>query len=424
MSVWPAFLITGLAALSALVPPALAHGGAEVTAQTAWSAWRVTPDVVIPTMVIASVYGAGMMRRRAVTISVPWWRHGLFFAGLAAVFVSLQSPVDPVAERLFSVHQIQHLLLRMLGPMLLALSWPEGLLTAGLPAPIRRAVLAPVISDRTIRAIFRFIAHPAIATILFIGALYFWQIPRYHNLALLNGPVHYLMHATMFVVGLIFWWRVFDRRPPRSVIDTECGDERWWRLFERRPAPYGLSYGVRLMMLWVVILSNIVLGSYTALKTTVLYGGYDVLGRLFGYSALGDEQLGGIIIWIPSSMMCLVAVLIVIHLWGLHETRLDERRTAQFTSNSAALLYPATGAALIERARPKNRAMAIGFSVFVFTVFATAILLGVLYNLTDTVGIDVEARGGLVTHAAGGGSPMLRWPEPMDADRSTTSAGY
>lgn len=398
-----------LGTLVASSTSALAHGGEEISERTAWSAWHLTPDIVIPTALIAAVYVAGAIRRRAGRKAAPWWRLAMFFAGMAAVFLALQSPIDPIAERLFFVHQIQHLLLRMLGPMLLALSWPQGLLTAGLPTAVKGTVLAPTIRNAALRQTFGFVAHPAVVTVLFILALYFWEIPRYHNLALLNEPVHYLMHVTMLLAGLLFWWRVFDRRVPASGCGLDDGDERWWRPFGRRRNPHGLGYGVRLMMLWIVILSNILLGSYTTLKTTVLYGAYDVLGRLYGYSPIADEQIGGVVIWIPSSMMCLIAVLIVIHLWGLHETRMDEQRVAEPSSNSAALLYPATATALIERARPKNRAMAAGFGLFVLTVFATAILVGVLYTVSGRSGDRIEARDGLIEHAADGdGYPSLR----------------
>lgn len=336
--------------------PAHAHGGEGLTDGTAWSTWRLTADIVIPTALAALVYAAGMVRRSAATEPAPWWRHSLFFAGLAAVFLALQSPIDPLAERLFLVHQIQHLLLRMLGPMLIALSWPQGVLIAGLPATIRRTLLAPVVANRAIQGVFATVSNSVVATAIFIGTLYFWQIPRYHNLALLNEPVHYVMHATMLLAGLIFWWRVFDRRPPG----------------------HGLRYGVRLMMLWFVILSNILLGAYTALKTSVLYGAYDVLGRLFDHAPLADEQIGGFIVWIPSSMMCVIALLIVIHMWGRHETRLDQKRNACCPSSSVALFYPTTASELIQQQRPKNRTLALGFAAFVLTVFGAAILVGLL----------------------------------------------
>ena len=265
LRLWPVLLI-------AAAVPALAHEDATLTGQTAWAAWHLTPDIVIPTALVAIVYIVGLLRRRAITEPLPPWRHAAFFGGLAAVFLSLQSPIDPIAERLFWMHQIQHLLLRTIGPMMIALAWPQGILSAGLRATLGGNVLKPLASNGPLRSVFRFLARPAVATILFIAALYVWEVPRYHNLALVNEAVHYVMHVTMLVAGILFWWRIFDRRP----------------------APQGLGYGMRLMMLWVVTLSNIVLGAYTTLRSDVLYSAYDVTGRLFGYSALGDEQLGGI----------------------------------------------------------------------------------------------------------------------------------
>lgn len=376
------FLAATVLGLTAAVP-ALAHGGEALTNGTAWSAWEFSADVVVPTALVALLYTVGTVRRAAVTEPVPWWRHAAFFAGLASVFLALQSPIDPVAERLFFVHQIQHLLLRMAGPMLIALSSPQGVLTAGLRPVTRRSLLAPIAASGAVRAVFGTIAHPVTATALFIGALYVWEVPRYHDLALRNEPVHYAMHATMLLAGLVFWWRIFDRRP----------------------APQGPRYGARLMMLWLVILSNIALGAYTTLKSTVLYEAYDALGRLFDYAPLADERVGGIVIWIPSSMMCLVAVLIVIHMWGRHETKLDQRRTRWSPSNSAALLHPTSASALIEQQRPKNRALALSFAAFAFSVFAAALLVGVLNNLLGDGRAEIEARDGRVRHASHGEAP-------------------
>ena len=259
-----------------------------------------------------------------------------------------------------NMHQIQHMLLRMIGPMLIALSAPQGILIAGLPRPVRRSVLAPIVSNGTLRAIFRVITRPAAALAIFISALYFWQIPRYHNIALLNPLVHYVMHVTMLAAGLLFWWLMFDRRPP----------------------PHGLRYGFRLIMLLLTVLSNILIGSATTLKSMVLYDAYDLQGRLFGFTPLADELIGGYIMWVPNSMMSIIAILIVLNMLARHEVRLDARRTTWSRSNSAALLYPTTAGGLIAQARPKNRAAALGFAILAFAIFSTVISVGVANNLT------------------------------------------
>lgn len=371
----------------AIGTPALAHGDASSDAQMLGT-WPLSADIVVPTLLFVLVYARGMARL-FVRGNTPWYRHVLFFGGAMALFFALQSPIDLAAERLFWVHQIQHLLLRMIGPMLLALAWPQGVLIAGLPVSIRQKILAPIVSSPWVQKSFALIAHPVAATSIFIGALYFWEIPRVHDFALLNEPVHYVMHVTMLLAGLVFWWRIFDRRP----------------------APKGLRYGVRLMMLWLAVLSNIALGAYTSLKNVVLYPAYDTPpGRLFDFGALGDEKLGGIIIWIPSSMMILIAVIIVIHMLGRHEASQDKQRLARFAANGVSATHPATGAQLVAQTRPRNRALAIGFALFATTIFASAILVGVAAQMSHQQGQSAKTGAGAANltglHTARSGGPL------------------
>ena len=356
-------LISGVVAFIALttaMATAVSAHGVLNDGVDPWTAWNLTPDITLGTLLVAGLYSVGLWRLRHKTDRMRIWRHVSFFAGLAAIFLALQSPIDPIAERVFLVHQVQHLLLRMIGPMLLFLAAPQGVLIAGMPETAQRRLLIPVITNRLVGGLFAFLSYPAIATALFIGALYFWQIPRYHDLAILNDNVHYLMHASILFTGLVFFWRIFDFRP----------------------APMGTRYGVRLMMLWVTILSNIVIGSYLAFKQTVLYSAYAQLGRIWDLSALGDELLGGAFIWIPSSMMGLLSVLIVVHMWGRHETKEEQRRSMMLHRRGYGHNEPPmTAVELIQGAAAKNREMALGLTVFVIAVFTAAIAIGVINQM-------------------------------------------
>lgn len=350
---------TGLVLSLLATRGAHAHGVLK-PGENAWTAWNLTPEITLGTLLVAGLYVAGLWRRQHKTDTVRVWRHVSFFAGLAAIFLALQSPIDPIAERVFLVHQVQHLLLRMIGPMLLFLAAPQGLLVAGTPDWAQRRIVTPVIVNGVVRSAFGVLAHPVTVTVLFIGTLYFWQVPKFHNLALLNDQMHYLMHASMLLPGLLFFWRIFDSRP----------------------APTGTRYGVRLMMLWIMILSNIVIGSYLAFKQPVLYSAYAELGRLWNLSARGDELLGGAFIWIPSSMMGLLAVLIVVHMWGRHETKEEQRRSMMLRRRGYGHNEPPmTAAELIQGAAAKNREMALGLTVFVIAVFTTAIAIGVINQM-------------------------------------------
>lgn len=345
----------GAFAAGALAMPsvALAHGGVEV-GDHPWDAWNLTWDVALPTALAMVVYVAGALARR----SGDWGslaRDAAFLVGTLFVFLALASPVDPLAERSFVMHQVQHLLLRMAGPMLIVLAAPQAVLLRGLPRRVREKLVGPAIAAEPVRSVFAWLTQPVAATVLFIAGLYVWQIPYLHNLSILNETVHYLMHATMLATGLLFWWRVFDHRPP----------------------PQGSRYGVRLFMLWIMILSNVAIGAYLALKTDVLYPAYDQLGRIFETEALADEQLGAVTMWVPGSMMGIIGAIVVIHMWGQSESRWD-RRDQGLAAGGERRTGVATAADLYARQRSGNRRLALGFLTFVLAVFASAISVGLL----------------------------------------------
>jgi putative membrane protein len=334
--------------------------------------WDFEPDIVIVTLLVCVTYGAGINRRRGGSDVGQKLRDTAYFTGVASVFLALESPIDALADHLFWVHQIQHILLRMTAPMLIVLSAPQATLIRGLPRTLRAGMLSPFVSVGILRSVFAVLTNAVVVTLLFIAALYVWQYPPIHNAAILDDAIHYTMHVTMLAAGLLFFWRVFDTRP----------------------APMGLGYGKRLMMLLMVILTQIGLGAYLTLKSEVLYPAYDVVGRFFGMKPLSDEMIGGFIIWMPSSMMCLVAVIIVIHTWGRHETRANERRTARSGTNVAG--HPTTGAELVAQAQRSNRTLALGVVSLVIFMFGMAIFAGVLDHLNARIPGGLFARSAAV----------------------------
>lgn len=287
-----------------LVPvTARSHGGVDESSNV-WASWPLSPDILLPVFAAAALYVAGVTRRRGRDHGISRWRHASFFGGLAALLVALQSPLDALADHSFTMHQVQHLFLGALGPMLLMLAAPQTLLAAGMPALLRARLLAPLLASRGVRLVFSFFAHPAIASFLMIAVPVFWHLPKFHNLSVLDPPVHYIMHVTMLISGLFFFWRVLDPRP----------------------APQGASFAARIVMSWVVIAGNTPLGAYIALKSTALYWAYDTTGRLWELDALHDEQFGGLLVWVPGGMVFAVLMLIVIRMWGAREDRVDVLR--------------------------------------------------------------------------------------------------
>jgi putative membrane protein len=192
---------------------------------------------------------------------------------------------------------------------------------------------------------------------VFVGSLYFWQIPAVHNIALLNPTIHYIMHITMLAAGMLFFFVIFDRRHP----------------------PGGLNFGLRQLMLVAGIVSNILAGSVTTLKEVVVYTAYDIEGRLFTLSALADEQTGGYIIWVPSSMMLLISILITIFRWNGYEVARYEKRFTWSSGNSAALEFPQTAEELRLKVAAPNRATRIMLALVPLSIFSvvTATVLAI-----------------------------------------------
>lgn len=284
-------------------------GTPGISALAPFATWPLSASVMVPLLIAAMCFGRGVMQMRAKSTGSQHVRYWTFHGGLVAIFLALQTPLDVISEHVFAVHQLQHLLLRGIAPMLLMLAAPAGPFIAGVPQALRRMLLAPLLTDKTVRAVFGFLTRPLVATLIYIGTLYVWQMPVYQNRALFDESLHYLMHVTMLLSGLLFFSPVFDPRP----------------------APWGVSFNKRLVMLGVAIFANIPLGAIITLKATVLYTAYDQRGRWWGIVPLSDEQVGGLIIWVLASMMGLLAVLLLMGRWHQSETKLDERRRRGFT---------------------------------------------------------------------------------------------
>ena len=339
---WP------VAALLAIAPAAaLAHGDEIHPGEPIMAMWQFEPEIVAGLLIAALLYVSGV-RRGA---KAGWWRHVLFFAGLVALAAALLSPIEPLADHVFAIHQIEHMLLRSIGPMLILLSQPQAALMRGMPSWLRRGAVGPIVASRGVRRTFGFFSNPAVATFLFIGISWFWMIPRWHDIAILNEPIHYSWHVSLLVSGLFFFSAIFDPRP----------------------APAGPRLGVRLVMFWCAAMGNILLGAFLTFKAVPIYHAYDVMGRMFGLDALTDEQIGGLTMWIPGCMMFATSAILILHRWGVDEERAHARRQRLATAQA----YEVERAANLRRT---NRAIAVGLGSFVVLVLFVALTSAILYD--------------------------------------------
>ena len=268
--------------------PAAAHGPALVAPDTLWRSWNFDGPVVVPLLLALSLYARGLQQLwtrsgsgRGVT-----YAHTLSFTlGAVVLFVALISPLDPLGETLLSAHMAQHALLLAVAPPLLLLGKPGMVFAWALPGRWRRDFLGSRIW-RSLTTSWDVLSRPLAAALLYGLALWLWHAPAAFNAAVASHPVHALEHASFFGTALLFWRAVLTARSSR-----------------RAGPALGASFAT--------LIHGGLLGALITLAPYPLYAWY--LGRteLWGFSALEDQQLAGLVMWVPMGIVYLAACLLL-----------------------------------------------------------------------------------------------------------------
>ena len=249
--------------------------------------WQFDPFALAGLVAGLGLYGAGLVRGARPSA----WAAAAYLAGVLAMYAVLHTRLDYYAQYLFTAHRGQHLVLHHLGPFLIALSNP---------LPVwRRALGGRLRLPAPLRALYRFLQHPVIAPVLFVGLIFLWLTPEIHFDAMLSHELYLLMNWSMAIDGLLFWWLMLAPRGPSHLVDP--------------------GYGTRAVILIAVMFPQIVLGAWITLGPSDLYDVYAVCGRAFPLSPADDQLYGGLLTWIPAAMMSVLGAVIVIGRWMKHE---------------------------------------------------------------------------------------------------------
>lgn len=253
---------------------------------------------------IASVLYLVGERRAAVITGRPRDRSRAltFYAGLLAILVALESPIDALADKLFWVHMLQHLLLLVVAAPLIVLSQPWMSIWRPLPLGLRRALARTVAHARALaplRALFGALASPAGTWLAFNVNLVVWHLPGPYDETLGNIDVHVLEHSAFLGFGILFWSQVIGAAPVRA----------------RLPILVRIGYVAG------AAVANIGLSMYIAFAQHPLYSVYAALAhRPGGISALADQQMGAGFMWTAGDMPFAVAIAVLVHRWlAAHE---------------------------------------------------------------------------------------------------------
>jgi putative membrane protein len=234
------------------------------------------------------VWGIGAYRRRHGLGPAPEpWRLACFFGGLLLLLVSLNGPIHDLSDYyLFSIHMVQHLLLTLALPPLLLAGTPGWLLRPLLRLPGALPVA-------------RFLTRPLVAAGLFTVTIIFWHLAPYYDLMMRDHEVHIVTHLMFMVTATLMWWPVMSPLPelPR------------------------LSYGLAMLYLFLVGIPMQLVAALITLSDSVLYPWYSAAARTWDLSPLDDQQLGGLIMWVPGNLWMFLAIGVVFFRWARESER-------------------------------------------------------------------------------------------------------
>jgi cytochrome c oxidase assembly factor CtaG len=279
-----AVVLLAFAALLAAPLPAFAHFGqiGEHRAQ-----WTFDPWIVIPLFTAAVLYSVGtiVLSRRSGHGLRPW-QVTAYAAGWLALAGALVSPLHWLGEHLFTVHMIEHEIVMAIAAPLIVLARPTGILLWGLPRGVRHAI-GRIAGLKLSRVLWALLTRPSHATILHGVAIWVWHVPLLFDAAVLHESVHRLQHLSFFLTALLFWWALVRRS----------------------------RYGTATWHLFVTMIHTTVLGALMALAPRVLYTAQTADAASWGLTPLEDQQLAGIVMWVPAGSVYAGAALVFAALW-------------------------------------------------------------------------------------------------------------
>jgi putative membrane protein len=248
---------------------------------TQWN-WQPTIIFVAIAAIYLYLYAVGPLRvKYHLGPPVQTSKAVAYILGVNLIFLSLFSPLDKLGDTyLFSAHMIQHLLLTMVGPPLMII---------GLPAWL----VQPLLRNRIIFRVGRFLTYPGIAFTLYNVNFWLWHAPSLYDATLYNEMLHIFEHTTFIGLSFLYWWPVFS---PLK--------EGWPRL----------SMTGQMLYIFLGGMPTVLLGAGLTF-TSPLYTPYLYAPRIWGLSPVTDQQLGGLIMWVPANIAYIIVAGVLFIRW-------------------------------------------------------------------------------------------------------------
>lgn len=293
--------LIGLAEL--LLPRvALAHGGPEGRQVNLLTDWTFEPLAVASIALAAVVYALGLRRIWSVAgrgHGIKRWEANCYLGGIAALVLALISPLHPLGSVLFSAHMTQHEVLMLIAAPLMVLGRPLAAMMAAIPrtTALRLAVAAK--SPAWTRP-WRLLSNAFTAWCLHAVILWAWHIPVLFQAVLESEFIHTLQHASFFLSAALFWYAAMH-------------------------AGRAVAYGTAILYLFTTALHTGLLGAMITFAEHLWYPAYRGTTQAWGLTPLEDQQLGGLIMWVPAAMVYIMAALLLMVGWLRESSKRVER---------------------------------------------------------------------------------------------------
>lgn len=264
-------------------------GNAQTAPETLWRSWSLAPQITLPLVLALALYGRGLLVLRASESAPSRWQMACASAGWLVLVAALVSPLCRLAATLVSAHMVQHMLLVAVAPPLLVLARPLPAMNAALPRGWRSRVAA--FCTRISRGCRRF-GGPLAAGALYGAAIWLWHAPVIYQAVLLDPLLHTLAYAGLIGVSLLYWARV-----------VAVGQD----------SPSG--YGAAILSMLTTLMHTGLLGALLTFARTPWYPMLAGGAGLWGLSPLTDQQLAGLVMWMPMGAVYLLGSLIAAAAW-------------------------------------------------------------------------------------------------------------
>ena len=269
------------------------HDGQPLAPHDLWSAWSWEPLVVIPLLLSAWLYVRGVQalwRNAGSGHGTSRWEAAAFAAGWVTLALSLVSPLHQLGGVLFSAHMAQHEVLMVVAAPLLVLGRPVIPFLWALP-PAWRRVAGTWSATTAVSSIWKLITLPFVAWALHAVAIWLWHAPSLYQATLGSEAVHTLQHVSFIGTSLLFWWAVLHGVGGRLA----------------RPAA--------VIYLFTTAGHTSLLGALLTFSPRLWYPLYDATTTPWGLTSLEDQQLAGVIMWVPAGLSYLIAALALAATW-------------------------------------------------------------------------------------------------------------